>query len=72
MFIIVVVKCKECGKKYQLDQEDNSNNFQCYCGGSLKSAKGNKLRILSIIVLVVLSYIMGYMGMWVLDSINLL
>lgn len=30
------VKCKECGKEYELNSGDNPGNFQCDCGGNLE------------------------------------
>ncbi|MCE5214585.1 MAG: hypothetical protein LLF83_07700 [Methanobacterium sp.] len=31
-----IVKCKECGKKFQINEEENPRKFQCYCGGDLE------------------------------------
>ena len=70
---MVVVECRECSRKYQLDEEDNPNNYQCDCGGSLKgTSKSNMNRILLIVALVIISYFIGYLSMWMLDSINII
>lgn len=31
------VKCTECGKEYNLEKGENPSNYQCDCGGNLKS-----------------------------------
>lgn len=68
-----MVKCIECGKKYQLNEEDNPNDYQCDCGGSLKSTKrSNLFKALLIIILIFGSYLIGYLSMWVLDTTNIL
>ncbi len=36
VFIMVIVKCKICGKEYELSTKDNPNDFQCECGGNLE------------------------------------
>jgi hypothetical protein len=33
---LVIVRCKECGKEYQLKSSDNPSDFQCDCGGYLE------------------------------------
>lgn len=69
---MVVVKCKLCGRKYQLYPEDNPNDYQCDCGGSLKSTERNLSKILLVVFLVIVSYLIGYLAMWMMDSINIL
>jgi len=70
---LVIVKCKECGMKFQLDEEDNPNDYQCDCGGSLKSTKRSSVfQILLVVFLIFVSYLVGYMAMWVLDYTNIL
>lgn len=36
---MLIVKCGECGKKYQLESGENVFDFQCECGGELKETK---------------------------------
>lgn len=33
------VQCSKCGKKFQLEPDENPSDFQCNCGGELKIAK---------------------------------
>lgn len=33
---MIITKCVECGKEYQLEQGENVSDFQCECGGDLK------------------------------------
>jgi hypothetical protein len=33
---LVIVRCKECEKEYQLKSSDNPGDFQCDCGGNLE------------------------------------
>jgi hypothetical protein len=35
-FRLVIVKCKECGKEYQLKPGENPEDYQCECGGRLR------------------------------------
>lgn len=35
----MIVKCKECGKEYQLKFTENYRKFQCECGGDLRTLK---------------------------------
>jgi hypothetical protein len=37
VFILVIAKCKECGKEYQLESNEKPSDFQCDCGGELSS-----------------------------------
>lgn len=37
---MVIVKCKECGKEYELGKGETSSNFQCECGGNLSVKLG--------------------------------
>ncbi|MBI5458832.1 VRR-NUC domain-containing protein [Methanobacterium sp.] len=32
---MVIVRCVECGKEYELKEDENPENFQCECGGNL-------------------------------------
>lgn len=32
---MVIVKCKGCGKEYELVNGENPSNYQCECGGNL-------------------------------------
>lgn len=34
-----MVKCKKCGKEYELDLDDNPKDFQCDCGGNLEERR---------------------------------
>ena len=36
---MVVAKCVKCGKEYELKSDEEPSNFQCECGGDLKSKK---------------------------------
>jgi membrane-bound ClpP family serine protease len=33
--VVEMVYCKECGKEYQLEPNENLSDFQCTCGGDL-------------------------------------
>jgi DNA-directed RNA polymerase subunit RPC12/RpoP len=35
--MMVVAKCVKCGKEYELEHGEKPSNFQCECGGELKS-----------------------------------
>lgn len=59
------VKCVECGKEYELEDEDELSDFQCECGGTLKikksltsdtqkSKKSKKIISVSILALIVI------------------
>ncbi|CDG64591.1 hypothetical protein MBMB1_0481 [Methanobacterium sp. MB1] len=30
---MVIVKCKECGNEYEIEDDENPLNYQCECGG---------------------------------------
>jgi len=32
---LVIARCKECGKEYELMEDENPEDFQCECGGDL-------------------------------------
>lgn len=34
-FSLVIAKCVECGKEYQLGEDENPEDFECECGGNL-------------------------------------
>ena len=36
---MVVAKCEKCEKEYELKSDEEPSNFQCECGGDLKSKK---------------------------------
>lgn len=33
---MVIVKCKECGQEYELEDDNNPSDFKCECGGNLE------------------------------------
>ena len=35
---MVIAKCVECGKEYELGEDENPADFQCECGGDLEHA----------------------------------
>lgn len=74
---MVIAKCKECKKEYQLSSSDNLGDFQCECGGELEykeklevkdedsiKMKGIqwKTLILGIVVTVFLGSLLGLIG----------
>lgn len=40
--MLVIAKCKKCGKEYQLESNEKPSDFQCECGGELSSKKIDK------------------------------
>ena len=36
---LALVKCKKCGKEYQLEKGENTSDFQCECGGKLTRSR---------------------------------
>ncbi len=32
---MLIVKCKECGQEYELENGNNPSDFECNCGGEL-------------------------------------
>jgi MFS family permease len=74
---LVIAKCKECGKEYQLSSRDNLGEFQCECGGELeykeklevKNEDSIKMKgihwktlILGIVVTAFLGFLLGLIG----------
>lgn len=57
-FLLVVVKCDECGKEYVLEEGEEPSDFKCKCGGNLKfkeyttekPPKSNKMKKVSIAI----------------------
>jgi len=74
---LVIAKCRECEKEYQLNSSDNLGDFQCECGGELdyvddfevKNENSIKMKrihwntlILGIIVTAFLGFLLGLIG----------
>ena len=74
---MVIAKCRECEKEYQLNSSDNLGDFQCECGGELdyvedfevKNENSIKMKrihwntlILGIIVTAFLGFLLGLIG----------
>ena len=74
---MVIAKCRECEKEYQLNSSDNLGDFQCECGGELdyfdnfEVENGNSIKmkrihwntlILGIIVTAFLGFLLGLIG----------
>jgi hypothetical protein len=74
---LVIAKCKQCEKEYQLSSSDNLGDFQCKCGGELDykeklevknevSIKMNgihwKTLIFGIVVTAFLGFLLGLIG----------
>jgi hypothetical protein len=38
----MIVKCNKCGLKYELQEDENPEDFQCKCGSNLKAEKKSK------------------------------
>jgi len=38
VYYLVIAKCKECGNEYELQEDENPEDFQCECGGELEHA----------------------------------
>jgi hypothetical protein len=75
---LVIAKCKECKKEYQLSSSDSLGEFQCECGGELDyienleaenekdSMKMKRIQwktlIFGIVVTVFLGFLLGLIG----------
>jgi hypothetical protein len=74
---LVIAKCKECKKEYQLSSSDNLGDFQCECGGELEYIKNPEAKdensikmkkihwntlIFGIIVTAFLGFLLGLIG----------
>ena len=35
----MIIKCKKCGKEYELGSNENLSDYQCECGGELSTNK---------------------------------
>jgi len=35
---LVIARCRECGNEYELQEDENPEDFQCECGGDLQRA----------------------------------
>jgi uncharacterized OB-fold protein len=43
VFIMVIVKCKNCGKEYEVKTFTKLSNYQCECGGDLRTQSMNEI-----------------------------
>jgi hypothetical protein len=74
---LVIAKCKQCEKEYQLNSSDNLGDFQCECGGELdykeklevKNEDSIKMKgihwktlTLGIVVTAFLGFLLGLIG----------
>jgi len=74
---LVIAKCKQCEKEYQLSSSDNLGDFQCECGGELdykekqevKNEDSIKMKwihwktlIFGIVVTAFLGFLLGLIG----------
>nr|WP_319374507.1 DUF5518 domain-containing protein [uncultured Methanobacterium sp.] len=74
---MVIAKCKECGKEYQLSSRDNLGEFQCECGGELEYKENLEVKkedsikmkgihwktlIFGIVVTAFLGFLLGLIG----------
>ena len=60
----MIAVCKECGKEYQIESGDNPKNYQCDCGGNLKSIKiqGESYKRKEPILSLILSFFIPGLG----------